>query len=64
MSIGETILGVVLEVVFDKLASQQVINLLQSPEVGESLVDKLNSLMSVVAINQKLIRLFLFINYD
>jgi len=49
MAIGETILGAVLEVVFDKLASQQVINLLRSPKLGESLVDKLKSLMSVVA---------------
>ncbi|KAL2929417.1 putative disease resistance RPP13-like protein 1 [Bienertia sinuspersici] len=47
MAIGETILGAVLEVVFDRLASQQVLNFFKSSKLDLSLVDKLKHLMLV-----------------
>jgi len=45
---AEMILGAVLEVVFDRLASQEVINFFQSAKLDESLVHKLKMLMLAV----------------
>ncbi|KAJ8442524.1 hypothetical protein Cgig2_022407 [Carnegiea gigantea] len=55
MVIGETVLGVVLEVVLDRLASQQMINLLRSLKVDLSLLDKLKTMKSLMSAVTKLL---------
>ncbi|XP_057522251.1 putative disease resistance RPP13-like protein 1 [Amaranthus tricolor] len=48
MPISETILGAILSVVLDKLASKQVLNYLKSSKLDESCLKKLKHLMLVV----------------